>query len=277
MEETYQPQRFKPPRYFPPEGAHARTLFYTTIYGNGHHKYDLTRRGRLVRTLSALVIPALGISMVLSSINGDKSFATAPATTIESPAQSTPESKTPRDNSPALVAETSAEIPVPPLAEQKFDLANAVISPAGLDTLKQLEGFRSAPYDDGFGTVTIGYGTTHYPDGRKVTSDDPSLSKDEAEQIMTEEIEQEYARAVKDLVKTELNQNQFDALVSLVYNIGHGQFARSTALKIINENPNDPAIRDAFMLFAMAGGEYVSGLKDRHAAEANRYFSSYFS
>ena len=74
-----------------------------------------------------------------------------------------------------------------------------------------------------------------------------------------------------------LTQNQFDALVSFVYNEGEGNFKQSTLLKRVNENPSNPEIRDAFMMWTKVtvNGQKVdsAGLKNRRTAEADLYFT----
>jgi lysozyme len=69
-----------------------------------------------------------------------------------------------------------------------------------------------------------------------------------------------------------VNQNQYDALVSFVFNLGIGAFRKSTLLKKIQANPNDPAIRAEFMKWVNAGGKPLKGLITRRAAEADLYF-----
>jgi lysozyme len=86
-------------------------------------------------------------------------------------------------------------------------------------------------------------------------------------------LEKNYAAAVRQLVKTPINQNQFDALSSFVYNVGVEAFSDSTMLKKININHNDPTIRDEFMKFVYGGGRYLEGLANRRVGEADLYFS----
>ena len=67
------------------------------------------------------------------------------------------------------------------------------------------------------------------------------------------------------------NQNQFDALVSLCYNIGVAGFLNSSIFKKVNANPNDPSINEAFKMWKNAGGKPI--LLNRRIREANLYFS----
>jgi lysozyme len=70
-----------------------------------------------------------------------------------------------------------------------------------------------------------------------------------------------------------LNQNQFDALVSFTHNIGIGAFLASTLLKLAKVNAQDPGIRNEFLRWNVAGGKILAGLQTRRSEEARLYFS----
>ena len=70
-----------------------------------------------------------------------------------------------------------------------------------------------------------------------------------------------------------LNQNQFNALVSFAYNVGTGNFSSSTLLKKVNRNPDDLTIKDEFLRWNKAGGKVLNGLTNRRNEEADLYFS----
>lgn len=123
-----------------------------------------------------------------------------------------------------------------------------MISDKGLKALHQREGLRLKPYLDTQGVPTIAMGNTYYEDGRKVTMKDKPITKEEANKL-GEVVAKDFANKVKALVKTNVNQNQFDALVSLAYNIGITGFKNSTVLRKVNVNPNDKTIADAFMMW----------------------------
>src|SRR2546423_225409 len=91
------------------------------------------------------------------------------------------------------------------------------ISGNGLRLIEGFEGFVSHRYDDGTGVITIGYGTT----GADVSPLPTFLTRAQAEQLLREKLVRKYEPAVNGL-GVPLNQNQFDALVSLVYNCGTG-------------------------------------------------------
>ena len=102
----------------------------------------------------------------------------------------------------------------------------------GIDLIKEFEGFRKDAYLCPGGVWTIGYGHT-----RGVRAGD-SILESEAEDLLKEDL-REAEEAVSHLVSTPLRQSQFDALVSLVYNIGSGNFCTSTIRKVINYKISD--------------------------------------
>lgn len=139
------------------------------------------------------------------------------------------------------------------------------------DFLIEVEGFSSCPYKDSIGIPTIGIGTTHYPDGKKVSMEDDCISKDAAKYYA-----QKYIGGSEDLIsqfKLPINQNQFNALVSFAYNIGNTAFRKSTLLSKVIKNPNDPTIKNEFLKWNKAGGLIIGGLTNRRLKEAKLYFS----
>ncbi len=145
-------------------------------------------------------------------------------------------------------------------------------SQAGLDLIKTYEGLELKPYICPAGVPTIGYGATYYPSGEKVTMTDPSISKEFAENILKEMVVK-YEQGVERYVQLEINQNQFDALVSFAYNLGLGALKSSTLLKKVNANPNDHDIENQFNRWVKAGGRKLAGLIKRRQEEASLYFS----
>lgn len=141
----------------------------------------------------------------------------------------------------------------------------------GLELIKSFEGFYSKPYLDPIGIPTIGYGATYYPNKKKVTMKDKPLTEKEASDLL-KEMMTNYENDVKRLVKRELNQNQFDALVSFTYNLGSANLGKSTLLKKVNANPCDKTIKDEFLKWNKAGGKVLNGLTRRRNAEAELYF-----
>ncbi len=143
--------------------------------------------------------------------------------------------------------------------------------------LEYFEGFKSCPYMDSAGIATIGIGTTYYPGGKAVKMADTCITHDQAI---------EYVRNVlspyEDVVTAHapnINQNQFDALLSFTYNEGIGAFKSSTLLTKVRANPNDPAIRDEFMKWTKVRNPKTHKLETsswqvkRRTKEADLYFS----
>ncbi|GGE89520.1 lysozyme [Chishuiella changwenlii] len=142
----------------------------------------------------------------------------------------------------------------------------------GLDLIKKYEGFYSKPYRDPIGIPTIGYGATYYPNKKKVTMQDKPITEKEAFSLLVDML-RVYEDQVNRLVKKVINQNQFDALVSFTYNLGATNLSKSTLLKKINLNPNDPTIQQEFEKWINAGGKRLNGLVKRRKDEAFLYFS----
>ena len=140
------------------------------------------------------------------------------------------------------------------------------VSREGIELVKKYEGFRSKPYLDAVAVATIGYGTTVYPSGKKVTMRDPAVTEAEATFLLTTMIEKQYGKAVNDLVVPEIGQHMFDALVSFTYNLGVGNLKSSTLLKKVNALDFGGAAEE-FKKWNKAGGKVLSGLTKRRADE----------
>lgn len=138
---------------------------------------------------------------------------------------------------------------------------------AGFKALHQREGLRLKPYLDTRGVPTIAMGNTYYLDGKKVKITDPTLTKEQAEKLANLTAI-DFASKVNTLVKSNVNQNQFNSLVSLAYNIGITAFKNSTVLRRVNNNPNDPTIKIAFMMWTKN-----KELIGRRESEVKQYFT----
>lgn len=138
------------------------------------------------------------------------------------------------------------------------------VSQFGIDLICGFEGLRLNAYDDGVGVWTIGYGTTIYPNGIKVKRGD-TCTLQQAKDYMAHDLKR-FERAVSENVKVSLNQNQFDALVSLTYNIGIGAFGKSTLLKKLNSG-DYKGVSGQFDVWNKAGGLVMQGLVNRRALE----------
>ena len=133
------------------------------------------------------------------------------------------------------------------------------LSDAGKTIIKEFEGCRLRAYDDGVGVQTIGYGHTV---GVKAGD---TCTQGQADAWFDEESET-FSNQVQALVLAEVTQNQFDALVSLAYNIGVSAFSRSTLLKRLNAG-DYLAAAGQFDVWNKGGGKVMVGLARRRAAE----------
>ena len=136
------------------------------------------------------------------------------------------------------------------------------ISTNGIDLICSFEGLRLKAYDDGVGVWTIGYGTTVI-NGTKVKKGD-TCTVEQAKSYMANDLKQ-FESAVNQ-VKVPLNQNQYDALVSLAYNIGVSAFLNSTLFKKLNAKDYKGAA-EQFPRWNRAGGKVMRGLTNRRASE----------
>ncbi|MHC5170108.1 lysozyme [Acinetobacter johnsonii] len=145
-----------------------------------------------------------------------------------------------------------------------------VVSLFGVDIICGFEGKRLAAYDDGVGVWTIGFGTTVYPNGIKVKKGD-NCTEAQAKDFMAHDLKK-FEAAVNNAVTVPLSQNQFDALVSLAYNIGTNAFSGSTLVKKLNSNDFRGAA-DQFDIWVNAGGKRMQGLVNRRAKEKALFLS----
>lgn len=146
------------------------------------------------------------------------------------------------------------------------------ISNNGIELIKKYEGLKLAPYLCPALVPTIGYGSTRYENGTKVRITDPRITIDRAEKLLKNTLKK-YENGVSKLVTANINQYQFDALVSFAYNLGVAALAGSTLLKKVNANPNDPDIEVQFNKWVKVGSKVLPGLVKRRADEAQLYFT----
>jgi len=138
------------------------------------------------------------------------------------------------------------------------------ISENGYAIIRDAEGFRSTAYLDTGGVWTIGFGTIKYPNGKSVKKGD-SCTKSEAELWLKNDCVWVDACLDKN-IKVKINQNQFDALASFVYNIGETAFVKSTMLTLINQNSLTSAASQ-FDRWVFDNGKRIQGLVNRRAKE----------
>lgn len=138
------------------------------------------------------------------------------------------------------------------------------ISAVGLELIKRFESFSAAPYLCPANKLTIGYGHVILPRDNNPTT----ITHEQATDLLRAdcEIAETYIRAVTKTLSPALNQNEFDALVSLVFNIGVGNFSHSTLLKHLKAGEKALAAEE-FKLWNKSGGKALAGLSVRRAAE----------
>ena len=132
-------------------------------------------------------------------------------------------------------------------------------SSAGLAFIKSFEGFRSAPYKDGGGVWTIGYGSTHH-----VGPDTPPITESQALELLAEDVAPA-EHDITSLIHVPLEQCQFDALVSLRFNCGTAPL-HGTLGKLLNGADYDGAANQ-FTKWCHDNGKMIPGLLRRRQAE----------
>lgn len=137
------------------------------------------------------------------------------------------------------------------------------ISQSGIDFIKSFEGLRLKAYDDGGGVWTIGYGST------KGVHKGDEIIEDEAESMLVWDLN-EAEDAVNMYVDVDISQNEFDALVSLVFNIGAGAFNQSTLLRLLNMGDRTGAALQ-FPRWCKDNGKTVQGLLNRRNKEMEMF------
>lgn len=131
--------------------------------------------------------------------------------------------------------------------------------------IKSWESCKLTAYKCSAGVNTIGYGHT------KGVTPGMKITQAQADKFFDEDI-----KVFEDFINRmnlKINQNQFDALLSLCYNIGTGNFAKSTLLKKVKANPSDSTIANEFASWRKAGGKIMQALVKRRQKESEIYFS----
>lgn len=144
------------------------------------------------------------------------------------------------------------------------------LSPKGIAFIELWEGLKLKAYRDSKGLPTIGIGTTRYPDGTKVKMGD-ACTKEQAYEWFRFDVAR-FEAFVNRVIKVPLNQNQFDALVSLVYNIGETNFTEGTVDDKLNAKQFDAALK-TWLLYVNSGGKKIAGLVNRRQAEVKLFKS----
>ncbi|EEK6741156.1 lysozyme [Salmonella enterica] len=131
--------------------------------------------------------------------------------------------------------------------------------------IRAREGVKLAAYQDGGGVWTIGYGHTRGVKQGQV------INHEQADEFLDSDLRQ-VESCISERVTVPLNQNQFDALVSFVFNVGRQAFSDSTLLKKLNEG-NYRAAADQFTRWVYDNDQFVQGLYNRRVAERDLFLS----
>jgi lysozyme len=133
-------------------------------------------------------------------------------------------------------------------------------SGSGLDLIKSFESCRLEAYQDIRGIWTQGYGRTF-----GISASSPPITQEQADTWLAEDV-QFAVDSVNRLIKVPLTQGQMDACCSFTFNLGSGNFAGSTLLKLINQGDFSGA-SNQFPLWDHAGSTVIPGLLRRRLAE----------
>lgn len=146
--------------------------------------------------------------------------------------------------------------------------------------IQQFEGCRLKPYLCPAGVPTIGWGSTRYPNGVRVSLRDPAITQAKADEMLLWDLHAFEADVNKLTKGVVLTQNMFDALVDFAYNVGSDididttpeGLGDSTLLKMVLANPNDHKIANEFMKWNKSKGVVLPGLTRRRKADVALYF-----
>lgn len=132
---------------------------------------------------------------------------------------------------------------------------------------RQFEGFRAKPYLCPAGIPTIGYGSTYYSNGSKVTLNDPPISEPDAQTLLMEELQHTYLPGVlRNCPVLATDERKLNAVVDFAYNLGVGRLQTSTLRRKINAQDWAGA-KEQLMLWTRGGGKVLPGLLKRRTAE----------
>ena len=134
---------------------------------------------------------------------------------------------------------------------------------------KQYEGFRSKPYLCPAGVATIGYGSTYYSDGRKVTLQDPPMDEPMASALLMYELQHTYLPGtLRNCPILATDERRLNAVVDFCYNLGIGRLQTSTLKRKINAQDWEGA-KEELKKWNKGGGKVLAGLDKRRKSECN--------
>lgn len=137
------------------------------------------------------------------------------------------------------------------------------LSLLGAVMIQNYEGLSTTPYKDAVGVSTVCWGSTENVVMGKVVSYEECVRRFVNDVAAAEQ-------AVRDYVKVPVTQRQFDSLVSFTFNLGVGNFSRSTLLKLVNARECYGAAKE-FLKWNKAGGRVLPGLTKRRIEESRTF------
>lgn len=141
----------------------------------------------------------------------------------------------------------------------------------GRNLIRQFEGCRTRAYRDAVGVWTVGYGHTSMAGSPSVAAA-TRVTRARAEAILDRDLER-FCGEVASLIRTPLNDNQFSALVCFAFNVGVGNFRKSSVLAAVNGG-DLASVPRRLALWVKAGGRMLPGLVKRRAAEAALFMAA---
>jgi len=138
-------------------------------------------------------------------------------------------------------------------------VASLALSAVALVGIAVHEGYEGSAYQDIVGIWTIGFGTTEGVRPNQTITPVAALQRK-----LTDV--RKFEGALKQCVTVPLSQNEYDAYISLAYNIGSGAFCNSTLVRLLNQGQYDMACQQ-ILRWNRAGGQVVQGLVNRRQAE----------
>jgi GH24 family phage-related lysozyme (muramidase) len=148
-----------------------------------------------------------------------------------------------------------------------------------VEIISEFEGFEPLPYLCPAGVWTIGFGTTYYPDGSKVSEEDPEISRAKASEFLEDHISKHINPRLSQTVPTWgiLNSNQKAALISFAYNLG-ANFYGNSGFYTISKALSTPGwlqkVPSALMLYINPGSSFEAGLRRRRSAEVDLWMKT---
>ena len=146
------------------------------------------------------------------------------------------------------------------------------LSASGLELIIKFEDLILKPYKDPNGMLAVGYGNTYYENGIKVTKKDPIITPERARELLLFTLST-YEKYINSAIRSDINQNQYDALVSLCYDIGVNNLRNSKLMKTLNRDQNDPTLVTEFMRFSRLNNYASARQVYRRQLEHQLYFS----